>query len=539
MSLHPAPVPATNPWANAAKALSAGKEKQITTNQVIQANEAPKSVDLSNTDSHEAQKSTISTNGKSRGKARNKNGRNSNNNKNGNNYNYNYNYSYNHDHDNDDGTSTGVKLKIKERKKNRPIDNNNIAFATQNSENEIVVSETCKGDKPSSKEYAEGLDSTSKELGDIMQDTRSCFERLQLDNNTQRRNDSGNKYNGINNDSNNNSNHHLSDGSYRKPRGRFTPITNGHQNGYIGRQMYYNQPPSPQSPIAATYGAPYAPMPYSYLYPHPHPHQHQHPYPYSHPHAHSQPPAPAPPYPYTHPYQHPQTLPPSPHAHDHGDSINCNEENKPGTANAGVRRVSMPVYGEPVYSFGYSYPFPYPPQVYEQAQAQAQAHAHAQRYGQGFLVGNASTVPPVYMNSPTSASVSVTVSAPVKTSTTTSEPNSEYNMPLGYGQVQSEEELVRQTPKYASLHKQIKFYFSVDNLCRDMYLRKQMDADGFISEDVIKNFNRVKTLSDGDDELVEKVIADIAELEWCVEEDGSKGGKVRLRNGWENWVLRK
>lgn len=198
-----------------------------------------------------------------------------------------------------------------------------------------------------------------------------------------------------------------------------------------------------------------------------------------------------------------------------------------------------------MYSFGYSYPFPYPPQVYEQAQAQAQAHAHAhahahaQRYGQGFLVGNASTVPPVYMNSPTSASVSATVSAPVKTSTTTSEPNSEYNMPLGYGQVQSDEELVRQTPKYASLHKQIKFYFSVDNLCRDMYLRKQMDSDGFISEDVIKNFNRVKTLSDGDDELVEKVITDIAELEWCVEEDGSKGGKVRLRNGWENWVLRK
>jgi hypothetical protein len=205
----------------------------------------------------------------------------------------------------------------------------------------------------------------------------------------------------------------------------------------------------------------------------------------------------------------------------------------------------MPVYGEPVYSFGYSYPFPYPPQVYEQAQAQAraQAHVHAQRYGQGFLVGNASTIPPVYMNSPTSASVSVTVSAPVKTSTTQSEPNSEYNMPLsvqGYGQVQSDEELLRQTPKYASLHKQIKFYFSVDNLCRDMYLRKQMDADGFISEDVIKNFNRVKTLSDGDDELVEKVIADIAELEWCVgEEDGNKGGKVRLRNGWENWVLRK
>lgn len=86
--------------------------------------------------------------------------------------------------------------------------------------------------------------------------------------------------------------------------------------------------------------------------------------------------------------------------------------------------------------------------------------------------------------------------------------------------------------KYELVEKQIRYYFSIDNLCRDIHLRKQMDEEGFISEEVISNFNRVKSLSGGDFSIVERVLANMTNLERV-------DGKVRLRDGWEKWVFRK
>jgi la-related protein 1 len=41
---------------------------------------------------------------------------------------------------------------------------------------------------------------------------------------------------------------------------------------------------------------------------------------------------------------------------------------------------------------------------------------------------------------------------------------------------------------------QIEYYFSMDNLCKDIFLRSKMDDQGFIPISVIANFNRVSTL---------------------------------------------
>ncbi|CAI7890830.1 unnamed protein product, partial [Closterium sp. NIES-54] len=43
-----------------------------------------------------------------------------------------------------------------------------------------------------------------------------------------------------------------------------------------------------------------------------------------------------------------------------------------------------------------------------------------------------------------------------------------------------------------ALTKQIEYYFSIENLCRDLFLRSKMDSEGFIHVDVIAAFNRVR-----------------------------------------------
>eukprot|EP00158_Paraphelidium_tribonemae_P003065 Partr_v1_DN25874_c0_g1_i2_m2565 putative La ribonucleoprotein domain family member len=77
---------------------------------------------------------------------------------------------------------------------------------------------------------------------------------------------------------------------------------------------------------------------------------------------------------------------------------------------------------------------------------------------------------------------------------------------------------------------QVEFYFSIENLCRDMYLRKQMDANGCVAVAVLANFNRLKALGAGVDLICESV----AESEF-VELVADAG--VRKRNDWHLFVL--
>ncbi|KAI8979374.1 hypothetical protein BDF20DRAFT_869158 [Mycotypha africana] len=76
---------------------------------------------------------------------------------------------------------------------------------------------------------------------------------------------------------------------------------------------------------------------------------------------------------------------------------------------------------------------------------------------------------------------------------------------------------------------QFEYYFSIDNLCKDLYLRKQMDSNGFVDLSLVANFNRVKGLTT-DMNLIREALqnSQIVEL---------KGDKIRKREGWETWLM--
>ncbi|KAI8052590.1 uncharacterized protein B0P05DRAFT_591761 [Gilbertella persicaria] len=76
---------------------------------------------------------------------------------------------------------------------------------------------------------------------------------------------------------------------------------------------------------------------------------------------------------------------------------------------------------------------------------------------------------------------------------------------------------------------QIEYYFSIDNLCKDLYLRQQMDSNGFVDLNFIANFNRVKGLST-DINLIREALENSQLLEL-------KHDKIRKREGWEPWLM--
>ncbi|KAI8371165.1 hypothetical protein EDC96DRAFT_501691 [Choanephora cucurbitarum] len=76
---------------------------------------------------------------------------------------------------------------------------------------------------------------------------------------------------------------------------------------------------------------------------------------------------------------------------------------------------------------------------------------------------------------------------------------------------------------------QIEYYFSVDNLCKDLYLRQQMDSNGFVDLNFVANFNRVKGLTT-DINLVREALDNSQILEL-------KNDKIRKREGWETWLM--
>ncbi|KAJ4334707.1 hypothetical protein N0V95_009095 [Ascochyta clinopodiicola] len=81
---------------------------------------------------------------------------------------------------------------------------------------------------------------------------------------------------------------------------------------------------------------------------------------------------------------------------------------------------------------------------------------------------------------------------------------------------------------------QVEYYFSVDNLLKDMYLRRHMDSQGFVSLDFIAAFNRIKNLTT-DVELLKLVCQQSSHVQYRTGEDGRD--RLRRREGWEQWVL--
>ncbi|KAF7729970.1 La ribonucleoprotein domain member 1 [Apophysomyces ossiformis] len=76
---------------------------------------------------------------------------------------------------------------------------------------------------------------------------------------------------------------------------------------------------------------------------------------------------------------------------------------------------------------------------------------------------------------------------------------------------------------------QIDYYFSIDNLCKDIFLRGQMDHEGYVDLRLLANFNRVKHLTTDIDFIREALKqSNVVEV---------KGDKVRKKEGWKTWLL--
>ncbi|KAH3906175.1 hypothetical protein HBH56_209510 [Parastagonospora nodorum] len=109
-----------------------------------------------------------------------------------------------------------------------------------------------------------------------------------------------------------------------------------------------------------------------------------------------------------------------------------------------------------------------------------------------------------------------------------------------YGMMQPPMSAVPYTPymdQYAlmaMITTQVDYYFSVDNLLKDMYLRRKMDSQGFVSLEFIAGFNRIKHLST-DLELIKLVCQQSKVVQYRTGEDGQD--RLRRREGWEQWVL--
>jgi la-related protein 1 len=77
------------------------------------------------------------------------------------------------------------------------------------------------------------------------------------------------------------------------------------------------------------------------------------------------------------------------------------------------------------------------------------------------------------------------------------------------------------------------YYFSIDNLCKDMFLRNNMDSQGYVLLSVIADFKRIKALTE-DMDLLRHVCGQLKNIEYRPGEDGVD--RLRRKEGWEQWI---
>ena len=81
---------------------------------------------------------------------------------------------------------------------------------------------------------------------------------------------------------------------------------------------------------------------------------------------------------------------------------------------------------------------------------------------------------------------------------------------------------------------QINYYFSLDNILKDMHLRKHMDGQGWVFLTVIAQFNRLKSMTQ-DYDLIKAACLRSIEVEIRVGNDNQD--RVRRREGWEQFLV--
>ncbi|ORY78138.1 hypothetical protein BCR37DRAFT_394648 [Protomyces lactucae-debilis] len=84
------------------------------------------------------------------------------------------------------------------------------------------------------------------------------------------------------------------------------------------------------------------------------------------------------------------------------------------------------------------------------------------------------------------------------------------------------------------VQQQLEYYFSIENLCKDLFLRKHMDDQGFVALPILARFNRVRSIT-----LDYGLIRDVCAASGLIELKCVSGeqDKIRKQEGWEQWVL--
>ncbi|RDX66687.1 La-related protein 1C, partial [Mucuna pruriens] len=76
---------------------------------------------------------------------------------------------------------------------------------------------------------------------------------------------------------------------------------------------------------------------------------------------------------------------------------------------------------------------------------------------------------------------------------------------------------------------QVDYYFSNENLIKDVYLRRKMDDQGWVPINLIAGFKKVKCLTDNI-----QIVMDAIRTSSAVE---VQGDKLRRRNDWRRWIM--
>lgn len=77
---------------------------------------------------------------------------------------------------------------------------------------------------------------------------------------------------------------------------------------------------------------------------------------------------------------------------------------------------------------------------------------------------------------------------------------------------------------------QMEYYFSKENLVHDTYLRRQMDAQGWVSLDVVANFRLMRRMTNDIQFIKDSIRANSTLLE-------IKDDTIRRKHGWAEWPL--
>ncbi|KAK3488728.1 uncharacterized protein B0T23DRAFT_183284 [Neurospora hispaniola] len=90
-------------------------------------------------------------------------------------------------------------------------------------------------------------------------------------------------------------------------------------------------------------------------------------------------------------------------------------------------------------------------------------------------------------------------------------------------------------PMVPVIKAQVEYYLSLENLCKDTFLRRHMDGSGWVFLDVIASFRRMRELSK-DRETIRFACSLSDKIEFVIGEDGQE--RLRSKESWSKFVLR-